>query len=112
MLGLFERFDHLVLPSAQVFPFPVELPWPQAIAGRAMDSYHRWMEVAIPATMAHSPALNAPVGFGTSGPGAPALPMGMQIIGRPQDDLGCLQIGQAYDLATRWPERMPPRLGV
>jgi amidase len=106
MLRLFERFDHLVLPSAQVFPFPAELHWPQAIGGRAMDTYHRWMEVVILATMAQLPALNAPVGFGTAG-----LPMGMQIIGRPQDELSCLQIGHAYDLATRWPDRRPPALG-
>jgi amidase len=107
MLGLFERFDHLVLPSAQVFPFAADLHWPKGIAGRAMDTYHRWMEVVIPATMAQLPALNVPVGFGELG-----LPMGMQIIGRPRDELSCLQIAQAYDLATRWPERRPPALGV
>jgi amidase len=107
MLGLFERFDHLVLPTAQVFPFAANLHWPQAIAGRAMDTYHRWMEVVIPATMAQLPALNVPVGFSKIG-----LPMGMQIIGRPQDELSCLQIGQAYDVATRWPQRRPPVVGA
>jgi amidase len=107
MLGLFERFDHLVLPTAQVFPFAAELHWPRAIAGREMDTYHRWMEVVIPATMAQLPALNVPVGFGEAG-----LPMGMQLIGRPQDELSCLQLGHAYDLATRWPERRPPALGA
>jgi amidase len=103
MLGLFERFDHLVLPSAQVFPFPADLHWPDVVAGRAMDSYHRWMEVAILATMAQLPALNVPVGFDAAG-----LPMGMQIIGRFQDELSCLQLGHAYDRATRWPDRHRP----
>ena len=70
-----------------------------------MDTYHRWMEVVILATMAQLPALNVPVGFGDAG-----VPMGMQIIGRPQDELSCLQIGQAYDRATRWPERRPPAI--
>jgi amidase len=107
MLGLFERFDHFALPTAQVFPYAADLHWPQAIGGRAMDTYHRWMEVVIPATMAQLPALNVPVGFGEAG-----LPMGMQIIGRPQDELSCLQMGQAYDRATRWPERRPPALGT
>jgi amidase len=105
MLALFERFDHLVLPTAQVFPFAADLHWPREIAGRAMDSYHRWMEVVIPATMAQLPALNVPVGFGEAG-----LPMGMQIIGRPQDELSCLQLGHAYDRATRWPDRRPPNI--
>ena len=82
MLALFERFDHLVLPTAQVFPFAADQPWPRAIAGREMDTYHRWMEVVLPATMAQLPSLNVPVGFGEAG-----LPMGMQLIGRPQDEL-------------------------
>ena len=45
MLALFERYDVLALPSAQVWPFPAEWRWPQSIAGRTMDTYHRWMEV-------------------------------------------------------------------
>ena len=45
MVRLFERYDVLALPSAQVWPFPAEWRWPQSIAGRTMDTYHRWMEV-------------------------------------------------------------------
>ena len=107
MRGLFERFDHLVLPTAQVFPYPADLHWPERIAGREMDTYHRWMEVVIPATMAQLPSLNVPVGFGEAG-----LPMGMQLIGRPQGELAVLQLGHAYDLATRWPDRRPPALAA
>ena len=103
LLTVFERFDYLALPSAQVFPFGAETHWPQEIAGRGMDSYHRWMEVVVTSTMGALPALNVPVGFNPGG-----LPMGMQLIGRPYTDLSCLQLGQAYDRATRWPEKHPP----
>ena len=51
MLKLFERYDALALPTAQVWPFPAEWRWPQTIGGRAMDTYHRWMEVVIYATL-------------------------------------------------------------
>ena len=34
--GLFEQFDTLVLPSAQVFPFDAEWTWPREVAGRRM----------------------------------------------------------------------------
>ena len=34
---LFERYDAVVLPTAQVWPFPVEWRWPQAINSVAMD---------------------------------------------------------------------------
>jgi amidase len=100
---LFDRFDAVVLPSAQVWPFPADWRWPEEIAGRKMDTYHRWMEVVIPASLIGLPALSVPVGFSASG-----LPMGMQIIGRSGDDAGVLAIGQAWHRATEWPQRRPP----
>jgi amidase len=95
VLSLFERFDLLAIPTAQVFPFSIETHWPAEIAGRAMDSYHRWMEVAALATMAGSPAINVPVGFDGEG-----RPMGMQLIGRPRGDLAVLQAAAAYEKFT------------
>ncbi|MFN6925752.1 MAG: amidase [Tabrizicola sp.] len=100
---LFARWDVLVLPSAQVWPFPADWRWPEAIAGRRMDTYHRWMEVVVPASLIGLPALSVPVGFGPQG-----LPMGMQIIGRAGDDMGVLAIGQAWHRATEWPQQRPP----
>lgn len=103
--GLFERYDVLVLPSAQVFPFSVETHWPREIAGRAMDTYHRWMEVVIPATMSGCPAMSVPAGFNAAG-----LPMGMQLWGPNQSELTLLQIAKAYEDATGWVDRRPPGL--
>jgi amidase len=68
-----------------------------------MDTYHRWMEVVVPASLIGLPALSVPVGFSDTG-----LPMGMQIIGRSGDDAGVLAIGQAWHLATEWPQHHPP----
>ena len=67
MVSLFERFDLLVSPTTQVWPFPVEWTWPQEVAGRKMDTYHRWMEVVIYATLAGLPAMSVPVGFNAAG---------------------------------------------
>jgi Asp-tRNA(Asn)/Glu-tRNA(Gln) amidotransferase A subunit family amidase len=92
MVDLFERFDLLVLPSAQAWPFPVEWTWPREVAGRTMDTYHRWMEVVIYATLAGLPAMSVPVGFGDTG-----LPMGMQLIGPPMGDLAVLNAAAAYE---------------
>jgi amidase len=99
---LFETYDYLLLPSAQVFPFPVETIWPREIAGRAMDSYHRWMEVVIPVTMSGCPAISVPVGFDGRG-----LPMGLQIWGPNQSEFALLQIAKAYEDATDWSTRVP-----
>jgi amidase len=100
---LFQTYDAVVLPTAQVWPFPAEWRWPEAINGQKMDTYHRWMEVVVPASLIGLPALSVPAGFSPEG-----LPCGMQIIGRSGDDAGVLAIGQAYHRATEWPQRRPP----
>jgi amidase len=102
MLALFERFDFLVLPSAQVFPFDAEQHWPQSIAGRTMDTYHRWMEVVIGPTMAGLPVAAMPAGFGANG-----LPAGIQIIGPPRGDRAVLQMAAAYEGRVDWLRRVP-----
>ncbi len=89
------QYEALLLPSAQVFPFQAELDWPHSVAGQTMDTYHRWMQTVIGATMAGLPALAAPAGINAQG-----WPAGFQIIGRTQDDFGVLQLGHAYDLAS------------
>jgi amidase len=60
MLALFEQFDVLAIPMSQVWPFDIGLRWPQSVAGRAMDTYHRWMEVVIYATFAGLPSISVP----------------------------------------------------
>ena len=92
MLALFEKFDVLAIPVAQVWPFDVNLRWPQSIAGRAMDTYHRWMEVVIYATLAGLPSISVPAGFGANG-----LPMGLALIGKPQGDWALLKLAHAYE---------------
>ncbi|MDR5740693.1 MULTISPECIES: amidase [unclassified Caballeronia] len=103
--ALFNRHDFLVMPATQVFPFDATLHWPDKIADRAMDSYHRWMEAVIPATMASLPALCAPAGFGANG-----LPAGLQIIGPAQMDLAVLQMGLAYDRVSGYSSVRSPLL--
>lgn len=104
--GLFDEFDFLVMPAAQVFPFDADLDWPHEVGGRTMDTYHRWMESVVPATMAGLPALAAPAGFGPGG-----LPAGLQIIGPAQSDAAVLQIGHAYDQASGYARVPSPLLG-
>lgn len=100
--ALFETYDALIAPTAQVWPFPVDQMHPKVIAGQAMDTYHRWMECVIPASLIGLPAAAVPAGFGAGG-----LPMGLQIIGPYRRDLEVLQIAQAWHEATNWPARHP-----
>ncbi|MBV8593937.1 MAG: amidase, partial [Caulobacteraceae bacterium] len=102
---LFERYDYLIAPTAQVFPFDVRETWPREIAGRPMSSYHEWMKGVCLITMAGCPSLAAPAGFGPQG-----LPMGVQIIAPAHRELDCLRLARAYEQATQWTAKRPPPL--
>jgi amidase len=101
---LFQTYDYLVLPTAQIFPFDANEHWPKTVAGKSMDTYHRWMEVVIPGTLSGLPTIAVPAGFG----GANNLPMGLQIMGKAQADLAVLQIAYAYEQANDWIHQKRP----
>ena len=105
MLQLFEKVDFLAIPSAQVWPFDIAKRYPTDIAGKTMDTYHRWMEVVILPTLAGLPCISLPVGFNTAG-----LPMGMQLIGKPRGDLALLQLAHAYEQAAQEVLKITPKL--
>ena len=92
---MFEQYDFLVLPTAQVFPYSTKTHWPKTIDGRTMDTYHRWMEVVILGSLGGIPAVNVPVGFDDQG-----RPMGMQIMGKFGDDKRVLEFALAYEEIT------------
>jgi amidase len=103
---LFDRFDVLLAPAVQVFPFPVEQLWPTSINGQQMRTYHEWMLGNFLVTMTGLPALAAPAGFGPGG-----LPAGVQIIGKRGGELACLKLAHAYEQAMRPViSRLPPAL--
>jgi len=130
---VFEQFDAVALPSAQVWPFSVEndngrgggnggKP-PKQINGIEMDSYHRWMEICAPASLAGLPCVTIPAGFsGDSYESSkanndsvvneymPQLPIGIQLMGKRWDDAKLLRIAHAYHRATDWPSKWRPPL--
>jgi amidase len=99
----FGRYDFAIAPTAQVFPFDTVIPYPTVVGGRTMETYHQWMEIVLPWTLAGTAVMNAPVGFSAEG-----LPMGIQIIGKRQSELEVLRMARAYEQATGWVERFPP----
>jgi amidase len=100
---LFERFDFLLAPTAQVFPFDIGERWPREIAGQTMETYHEWMKAVCLVTLTGCPALAAPAGFSAAG-----LPMGLQIIAPIGGELDCLRLAHAHEAATGWVERRRP----
>ena len=107
VVDMFESYDFVVAPSAQVFPFDKSVHWPETIDGRPMDTYHRWMETVVPWTMAGHPVAAMPAGLDARG-----LPMGIQIIGRRHGDHDVLRIAHAYEAASPVMDGTPPPLLV
>lgn len=103
--GLFAEVDVLAIPTAPCFPFDAALDWPREINGRPMNSYHRWMEVTVLATLTGLPALAVQAGFSAAG-----LPIGVQLIGRNHGDLELLGIGAAWERAQGAAIRRRPSL--
>jgi len=101
-----ERYDYFIVPTAQLFPFDINLHWPQEIAGKKMETYHEWMKGVLPITMSGCPALAVPAGFGKEG-----LPIGIQIVAPIHAELACLELAYGYDCATSWSKRLPGLLG-
>ena len=90
--SLFKTYDFLLTPSAQVFPFPADMPYPNEINGIKMDTYHRWMEVVIPASLAGLPTISIPCGHNRKG-----LPAGIQLIGNFRNDLNVLKASHLFE---------------
>ncbi len=102
LLKLMQSYDALVLPTSQTFAFPASKHWPHEVGGRTMDTYHRWMEVSAFASLVGFPSLALPCGFDSS-----RRAMGLQLIGKPKADLFLLQLGHAYEEASRFSRLSP-----
>ena len=96
----FERYAFFALPVSQVPPFDVRIPWPTEIAGAPMATYTEWMGSCSFVSLLGAPALSLPGGSTPEG-----LPVGLQIVGRPRDDFGVLQLAHALE---RRPPALPP----
>lgn len=99
----FATYDFLVLPVSQVPPFEIDQAYPREINGEAMLTYIDWMRSCSWITVTGLPAISVPGGFTPDG-----LPIGVQIVGRHQDEWGVLQLAHAFEQATQWGLRRPP----
>ena len=102
MTEFFSRFDVLLAPTTQVLPFPVDLEYPAEIAGVPQENYLEWMRSCTLLSPTGCPALSVPGGFTPDG-----LPVGLQVVGPARADRRVLEVGHAFEQATRFGERRP-----
>jgi amidase len=100
--AFFEQYEFLLLPVTQVPPFDHNVPYISEINGVPMNTYIDWMQSCYLITVTGLPAISVPCGFTPEG-----LPVGLQIVGRHQDELGVLQLAHAFEQATGFWRRHP-----
>jgi amidase len=101
-----ETYEFLILPVSQVPPFDVKQRYITEINDIKMETYIDWMKSCYYITTFGSPAISVPCGFTSQG-----LPVGVQIVGRHQDDFGVLQLAYAFEQATAFWKQRPPLVG-
>jgi amidase len=84
---LFARYDHVVAPCMAVPPFPVEQNFPDAIAGKPMQTYVDWIAPTFVLSLTGLPVASVPCGFDPGG-----MPVGLQIVGRPAGEEAVLAL--------------------
>jgi len=97
-----QNYDFLALPVSQVPPFPLEQEYVSEINGMKMETYLDWMRSCYYISVTGQPAISVPCGFTDDG-----LPVGLQLVGRLQDDLGVLQLARAFEKATGFYKKVP-----
>jgi amidase len=97
-----EKYEYFVLPTTQLPPFDVDTPYPSRIAGVKFDTYIDWMKSCWYISATGNPAASVPAGFTPEG-----LPVGLQIVGRNNQDFSVLQIAHAFEQATGFGKHAP-----
>jgi amidase len=97
-----QKYEYFVLPTTQLPPFGVDTPYPTEIAGVKFDSYIDWMKSCWYISATGNPAASVPAGFTPEG-----LPVGVQIVGRANEDFSVLQLAHVFEQATGFSKRRP-----
>jgi amidase len=84
---LLERYDHILTPTMAVPPFPVEENFPRTVAGQEMKTYVDWIAPTFLLSLTGLPVASVPCGLDREG-----LPVGLQIVGKPQGEEAVLAL--------------------
>jgi aspartyl-tRNA(Asn)/glutamyl-tRNA(Gln) amidotransferase subunit A len=94
-LALFETLDVFLTPTSATIAAPIGVDPRRAALARTAMHRERAVYTGLASALA-MPALSVPCGM------SEGMPVGLQIMGKPHDEAGVLEIGIAYQAATDW----------
>ena len=100
--AFFQDVDVLILPAAQVQPFDKNVDWVRSINGKPMATYLDWMSICCMISVTGFPALSIPGGFTENG-----LPVGIQMVSAPRQDLHLMRIAHLFEQRTAYALQRP-----
>ena len=100
----FEKFDVIITPTLAVEAFDAlgPLETVNEIDGKEVDPWWGYFPFTFPINLAGLPASSVPAGFSKN-----KLPVGLQVIGRPQDERTVLSVSAALEKISPWADIKP-----
>jgi len=108
VVDFFETYDILACPVVNVPPFDVNLRYVDTVDGVQIENYIAGSLTTSAISMSACPAISVPAGFDDFG-----RPIGLQLVGPPQDEAGLLALAAVFEEMTGLAKLLPidPRLG-
>ena len=88
--------DAFLLPTVQVLPFPLDVPFPTQVDGVPLVNYIDWLKTCYWISASGHPAVSVPRGRTRDGGSAP-LPVGLQVVGRWNGDASLLDVAEGIE---------------
>ena len=100
--SFFQEFDLLICPAVAAPPFDVDIRYLTEVAGHKFDNYVDWAGFTYASTLTTCPAISIPGGFTAEG-----LPVGLQMVGKPQGEASLLMHASLFESEAKLDEIEP-----
>ena len=92
----------LTRPAPRLGTMPSRDPWTIDKNGKQVHDIYTWTAFVFPFNSTGQPAVSIPMGFNQAG-----LPLGLQIVGRPNDEAGIIALAAQFEEARPWKDKLP-----